>query len=202
MIRFTDNIFFRLMGRMADLVILNLLWLCCSLPVVTMGAATAALYSVMLRLVKNEEGYIFSGFFKAFRENFIQSTLLWILLLAGGIMLGVDLWILGLQPRLSWLRFPLVVLLCLILSISIYALALQARFENTVRNTLKNACILTFAKLPYTFLLLILTAGPVILTFSSLRSMAVGLIFWSLMGVSLVSYLNSQILRRIFDSLS
>ena len=92
MIRFTDNIFFRLMGRMADLVILNLLWLCCSLPVVTMGAATAALYSVMLRLVKMKKDIFFPAFSKPFGKILYKAPSFGYCCWQGGLCWG---WIYG-----------------------------------------------------------------------------------------------------------
>ena len=56
---------------------LSILWSICSIPVVTMGASTTALYSVTLKYVRGEEGYLTSSFFRAFRENFRQSTIVW-----------------------------------------------------------------------------------------------------------------------------
>src|SRR5699024_12157957 len=49
---------------------LNLLWLICSIPIFTIGASTSALYSVTLKIARNEDVIIHRQFFKAFRENF------------------------------------------------------------------------------------------------------------------------------------
>ena len=57
----TDNVVMRAMGKIADMICLNVLWLICCIPVITIGASTTALYTVMLRLVKDEEGYIFAA---------------------------------------------------------------------------------------------------------------------------------------------
>ena len=71
----TDNIVWRFLGRVADLVILNFLFLLCSIPIVTIGASWTALYSVTLKAVKNEESYIAKGFLKGLdvykRQEFI-----------------------------------------------------------------------------------------------------------------------------------
>ena len=64
----TDNVIVRALNKICDMVCLNVLWLICCIPVFTIGASTTALYTVMLKMVKNEEGYIFRGFFKAFKE--------------------------------------------------------------------------------------------------------------------------------------
>ena len=85
-----DNGVTRFLGKVADFMFLNLLWIVCSIPIITIGASTTAMYSVMLKLVKNEEGYIVKGFLKAFKENFRQSTLMWLLYLVFGIVIVVD----------------------------------------------------------------------------------------------------------------
>ena len=65
----TDSGIMRVLSKICDIVCLNVLWLVCSLPIITIGASTTALYTVMLKLVKNEEGYIFKGFLHAFKLN-------------------------------------------------------------------------------------------------------------------------------------
>ena len=71
----------RALSRVADLAILNVLWLVCSIPVVTMGASTTAFYSISMKMVRDEESYIIRGFFKAFKENFKQSLIVWLIFL-------------------------------------------------------------------------------------------------------------------------
>ena len=73
---------------------LNLLWFLCSIPVFTAGAATTALYDVTLRISRGEDPSLTSRFFRAFRENFRQSTILWLIMLALGILLSLDGYIL------------------------------------------------------------------------------------------------------------
>ena len=65
-----DSPFMRFLTKMADLIILNILYMICCIPIVTIGAASTALYTVSMKAVKNEESYIIRGYFKAFKENF------------------------------------------------------------------------------------------------------------------------------------
>lgn len=198
-----DNPVMSAIGRAADFIILNLLWVICSLPVITIGASTTALYTVMLKVVKNEEGYIARGFFKAFKENFRQSTLIWLVFLLLGIILILDFMALRLMPAeaAGVLQVLFLVMGALLISGAVYAFALQARFINTVKNTLKNAAILIFARLPYTVLIMILTIGPVIATFLTVKTMLIGFTIWLFVGVALVAWLNSFLLRSIFRKL-
>lgn len=202
-INWLENPIMQGIGRVADFVMLNLLWIICSLPIITIGASTAALYTVMLKLVKNEEGYIVKGFFKAFKENFKQSTIMELIFLVASVILVVDFSALKLMPEkmASYMWVFLVVMLCLLISTAVYAFSLQARFVNTVRNTLKNALILVFAKLPFTALLFLLTAGPVFVTFLNGQTLMIGILIWLFGGVALVVWLQSFILRHIYKKL-
>ena len=65
-----DNPVWRFIGKLGDLIILNVLWLITSIPIVTIGASTTALYYVTLKLVRDEDGYTIRSFFKSFKENF------------------------------------------------------------------------------------------------------------------------------------
>ena len=67
-----DNPLMRGLSRATDIVALNVLFLLCCVPVVTIGASAAALYSMTLKMVRNEEPSIWKGFFKAFREDLKQ----------------------------------------------------------------------------------------------------------------------------------
>ncbi len=199
----TDNVVMRGLGKMADFVILNILWIVCSIPIFTIGASTTAMYTVMLKIVKNEEGYIVRPFLKAFKENFKQSTVMWLILLLGGVIITADMIVSrGMQGTLRVVMQTFFLLAGIILvSISIYAFSLQARFVNTVKHTLKNAAILTIAKFPYTLLMLVITVGPVVLTLLTAQTLVIGSMAWMFIGVSLVCWLNSMLLRRIFTVL-
>ncbi len=198
-----DNPIMRGMGRLADFIILNLLWVVCSIPIITIGASTTALYTVMLKLVKNEEGYIAKGFLKAFKENFKQSTIIWIIFLLISIVFVVDFASIKLMSDKigGILQILFLFMGALLTAWMVYAFALQARFVNTVKNTLKNAMILVFAKLPFTVLIVLLTVGPVLMTFLTVRTLVIGVMVWFFAGVSLVAWLNSYLLRFVFKKL-
>ena len=72
----SDSILFKVLEKIADFVILNLLWAICCIPVVTIGASTTALYYVMLKMVRNEESHVAKMFFKAFKQNLKQGSIL------------------------------------------------------------------------------------------------------------------------------
>ena len=79
-----DNPFFRFISKLVDVIWLNILWLIFSIPMVTIGASTTAMFSVTMKMARDKEGYVFQGFWKAFKENFKQATIIWIILLIVG----------------------------------------------------------------------------------------------------------------------
>ena len=83
-----ESPFSQVLLKLAYSCYLNLLWLVCSIPVFTVGASTAALYSVTLKIVRDRDGNLTRQFFKAFRENFRQATVLWLILLGAGLFLA------------------------------------------------------------------------------------------------------------------
>ena len=89
-----ESPFSQVLLKLAYACYLNLLWFVCSVPVFTIGASTTALYSVTLKIVREREGDLTRQFFKAFRENFRQATVLWLILLGIGLFLAGDGYIL------------------------------------------------------------------------------------------------------------
>ena len=84
------SLFDRIFGFLGQLIALNLLWIVCSLPVITAGASTTALFYCTLKLHKDGDIRVLHDFFKSFKRNFRQSTLIWILMAAAGIFIYME----------------------------------------------------------------------------------------------------------------
>ena len=87
-----DSPFWSFMSRVADLVILNLLWLLFCIPVFTIGASTAAMYRVTLNMVRGEGGGVVRSFWASFKLNFKQGVLLFLILLIPTLLVTYELW--------------------------------------------------------------------------------------------------------------
>ena len=85
-----DSPIMRFLSRVCDIMILNILCIVFCIPIITAGASVTAMYTVTLKMVRGEESYIFKGFLKAFKENFKQSTIIWLILLVIGALLAFD----------------------------------------------------------------------------------------------------------------
>ena len=83
-----DSSLMRGLGRLFDYVVLNMLTILCSIPIVTLGASVTAMYDVMGRMMRDEERGVFGDFFRAFRSNFKKATVIWLILLVIGALLG------------------------------------------------------------------------------------------------------------------
>lgn len=164
-----DSPVMRFLGRVGDMMILNILVLICCIPIITVGAAFTAMHYVLLKMVRDEEGYLIRGFFKSFAQNFKQATLIWLLMLLVVAVYVGDSYIFG----YSGIAFPRALIIAVIaigitmLLVSMYVFPLLARFENTVRNTFKNAAVLTFANLPKTLLMALMYVLPLVISYYS-----------------------------------
>ncbi len=146
-----DSKFSQIMLKLCYGCYLNLLWIVCSLPVFTAGAATAALYDVTLRLAREEEPPLTARFFRAFRENFRQATVLWLILLGIGVLLGADGYILyhlykgttGMVSVICTLGLALIIVAAIAyVIVLLYVFPLVASVKNTNWAMLKNALLI------------------------------------------------------------
>lgn len=186
----------RVLNRVADLMILNLLMIVCCIPVITTGAAVTAMHYVILKMVRGEEGYLVKGFFKSFRENFKQATLIWLIMLVIiAVYIGDTVILL-----FSGLTFPkpltiaVIAVGIIIALIAMYVFPLLARFENTIRNTIKNAALIAVGNLPKTILMAVIYVLPLVVVYFSSYAM----LFVFLFGISVPAYGAAWLYSNIF----
>ena len=194
-----QHIIIRILTHIFDFILLNILWLLTSIPVVTLGAATAALYSVMMSVAEKKEGYIIKDYWKAFCRNFKQSTVVWILLLFLGACLWFDLTFIGVVPGL-FRQIGTVVLGAVLIFYfmeCIFVFPLIAKFENSTGNMIKNALLIPVSRLPYALMILLMTGAAIMVTFFNQMTIMIGAAIWSAIGVSVLSYANSLLLVKM-----
>ena len=80
------------MRRIGDFMLLNVLWIICSLPIVTIGVSTSAYYYCMLKIVRDTDSGIVGMFFHSFKDNLKQGTVLTEILMAVAAFFGLDFW--------------------------------------------------------------------------------------------------------------
>lgn len=184
------------LGRVCDIMILNVLVIVFSIPVFTAGAAITAAYSVAYKMVKNEESYIVKGFWKAFKENFKQSTVIWLIFLAVFMILFFDYRIIFFsEVELNKLvQYGVLAVTAIIAMGFSFVFPIQARFSNTVKNTIKNAFLMAISHLPSAILFVVSYAVPVLLFYFLPQILPVIL----MLGCGLLPYLKSFLFLKIF----
>lgn len=186
----------RFLNRVADLLILNLLALFMCLPVITAGASLTAMHYVLLKMVRDEEGYIAKSFFRSFKRNFLQATVIWLIFAA--------LWVLTISNLIMivqgsgrfpiWLPAAALFAALILLIVMLYTFAMLSRYDNTVFQTLFNAFSLAFSNLPRSLEMLAILIVPVILV---LRFPVI-LPFFVLFGLSAPGYACAMVYEPIF----
>lgn len=184
------------LGRVCDIMILNVLVIVFSIPIFTAGAAITAAYSVAYKMVKNEESYIVKGFWKAFKENFLQSTAIWIIFLCVFIILLFDYRIMfssGMELN-DLVKYGVIAVTAILLMGFSFVFPIQARFSNTVKNTIKNSFLMALSHLPSAILFVASYIIPVLLFYFVPQILPVIL----MLGCGLLPYLKSFLFLKIF----
>lgn len=186
----------RCLNCIGNLIILNLLTMVCCLPLFTIGAAMTALYTETMRMARKEEGSIVKEYFRAFRDNFKQATILWLIFGSLMVFMAFDIYILK-SVSGQFGQMYRIVLFVIILGFAIeciHVFAVQARFENTPVQTAKNALLFAVGHFPQAVLMLAVTICPLLLLSVSFRFVSV--VF--LLGLSGPAYLAGIYFRSIF----
>lgn len=192
--------FWRFMSRVADLVIVNAYWLICSLPVVTIGASTSALYCVTLHMVRGEGGGVTRMFFSAFKQNLRQGLALFFILLLPVVLVVYEVWLYvsGAVEQTLWMSVVFCMPAILVALITGYVYPLLAQFDNSVKNTLKNACLLAVGNLPFSIVMALLNLSAPLLFLFATSFFIRTCVFWLLLGGAVIALINSYLLRRVF----
>ncbi|MFQ7574757.1 MAG: YesL family protein [Lachnospira sp.] len=188
--------FFKALTKAGDFLILGLIMVIFSLPIITIGASVTSAFYVGMKLVRDEEGYVFKGFIKSFKMNFKQSLIIELIIALLGAILFTDIRICLMWSAKeggivsSLLLYTSIGFMLVLIAVTMYVFPMLAKFSNTVFGTLKNALLLCMHHLPQTFIMLMGTVG---LTYFSLMYFTAFII-----TIPVMLYIDSYILARIF----
>lgn len=157
-----DNPIWRFVGRIWDLFILNILWIVCSIPIVTFGASTTAMYYCTLKIARDRDsGGIFSMFFHSFKDNILQSTIIWVIMAIIGGILFFDIRFFSVYAPINNTVIKMIVftitcfLIMLWMFIFLYVFPIQAKFINPIKQTFKLALFMSVKHLVRTVIMLV-----------------------------------------------
>lgn len=190
-----------LLGRIGDLVLVNLLFLVCCIPVITIGSSLTALYYSTLKMAKGSSSSAVKDFTTSFKSNFRQSTAVWLVLLLIGIIAGFDIAVFrGNDTLLARSGLILSAVTMILLAVTaLYIFPVIAAFDNTTKNLLRNSIIFAVTHFPATILMLLITGLPILLTALDTGRFAIYAFIWFFLGASLITLSNSYILMKIFS---
>lgn len=163
-----DSPFMSFLGKAVEYMLICLLCLVFSLPIFTIGAALTAEYYVGMKLIRGEETPFFKAYIKSFRDNFKQSTFIWIVELLIGSFLAMDWYLIykiGGENFNMVLRVLLAILTAYFIMASFAIFALIARFEMTTKEAIKGALAYTYVNVPRMFFIVVLTVFPTVAAF-------------------------------------
>lgn len=192
-----DGKLFRFGTKLTDLMIVNVLTMICCIPIFTIGPAITAMHYVLLRIYRDEEGYIVKSYFKSFKQNFKQATLIWLIYLGVILVVALDAWIIakgGLEIG-KFFKYGLVFIGVLGTFSLSWVFVLQSRYENPIKATIKNSFIVSVANFFKTVMMLIMLLVPVLLILIS--EVTLPIVFF--LGLSVPGLLQCLVYSKIFD---
>ena len=194
----SDGWFSRFFG---DIIIVNILFILCSIPIVTMGASMSAMYFTLLKKQRTgENGGVVKLFFKGFKDNFKQSTISWLLFLLISFIFTLDFNLFGKGgPQENKLMYyTSVVLMILTCFIAIYLFPVISAFKNTLKNLLLQSIYLAAKNFIFTIVILVLYTLPAYVLLSSTQVFMVGIFVFIVCGFGLIAYVSSFMFLKAF----
>lgn len=198
-----DSKFGQLFLKLAYGCCLNVLWLICCLPIVTIGASTTALYYTSFKIAKDEGSYITTMFFRSFKQNFKQATIIWLIMLVTGLVIVADAVLLGRLRATSTGTVAVIwtlLLACIFACMIAYAIVLTYIFpllsiaSNTTANMFKNAFLIGTHYLFVTILVFFIHYAMFFLVVNVFTPLII-------FGEGLCAVISAHMLLRIFRPL-
>lgn len=197
-----DGVVYEAITKFTNMVLLSLCWLVFSIPIVTIGASTAALYSVCFKMLKDEDRHICRQFFSYFKSNFKQATLSWLILLPIGLVIAYFIYLYfwgmpSVEGAADFFAIGILIAAAVYVITLTYVFACAARYENTPFQTVKNGLFIGLRFIGRTFILLLITAAIMFFALWNYTTMIIGV----LLAPSVLCYVHGSFIIKIFEKL-
>ncbi len=163
-----DSPLIQTINKIVDCVFVSLLWLIFSIPIITFGASTAALYYTVNKVIRHHRSSVFKEFWRSFKESFKQSTIVWLLMLVAYYILGVDCIFIYKKAVAGtasiYLMIPFLLTAVFVTIWFIYVLATISRFQNNLKAIMKNSAFFVIRHLLRSILLIIIFAASAVVS--------------------------------------
>ena len=192
----------KFLTALCNLILANLLFIITSLPVVTIGASITSLYRVTFKIFNGDEVGVWRDFFDSFKGNFKKATIIWIPYLIINAFFLFELYLVfgGLQGTEPWMNVPIIIVMAVLLCVALYVFPLLSMFENTIKETIRNAALLALGNLPTTILIAVIHIGiGYVLILQNLWSVAVFSLL-VLCGFAVVAIVCTVFLNKVIPA--
>lgn len=153
------------MNIFADCLLASVLWIFTSIPIITIGASSTALYFTVNKCIRNERSYVWKEYFPAFKSAFKKSTLTWLIFLVLAVFLFLDVnlmkQVLQQESPLGTLYYFFLVLSAVALAWAFYVFPYMARFEGGIREVLQKTFVFMIVNMGWSALLVVIFAACV-----------------------------------------
>jgi uncharacterized membrane protein YesL len=181
-----------------NLIFVNFCFVITCIPIITIGASLTAMNRITIKILLGENPPVFSEYFRSFKNNFKQSTVIWLILAAitGFFVWEIYLINTALPPEYTWTQYPIYFLLLAVFSCMAYAFPIIAWFDENNRQVIKYSLLLSLANIPSTIFFAIITLALGLVTYVY---PVLVLSLMCFMGFALVAFMESIFLNRIFE---
>lgn len=193
-----DNFFFRFMGKLFDVVALNLVFIIVCIPIVTIGPAISALYYASVKSIRRDRSYPIKEFFKAFKRDFKQSFIVGLILVLAAAIIYVDIRFVVdyIKNDFTAMRYVYLVIGLVISFISVYIFPLISRFSLKISGLFRLSFYLAIRHLLTTIVSIILLFGGFVLVYISA---GLALLFVPVLVNLLISIMMEKVLIKCMD---
>ena len=197
-----DSLASKFLTSVCNLILVNILFIITCIPIITIGASICGLYKVLFEILNKEEVGVFSDYLKEFKRCFGKATVVWIPMVVITLFFALEIyWILaGLAGTAQWMMVPILLVEVLICCLGIYYFPLLAIFDNTAKESLKNAVLLGIGNLPTTIMIFMI---HFVLFILMARGTPLSVVLGSLavfMGIATVELLCAFFIRRVIPA--
>ena len=190
----------RFLTALANLIIVNFLFIITCIPVITIGASITSLYRITIAILAGDNPSVWKDYLTCFKNNFLKATLFQLLYTALTAFFLFEIFMVNnmMDPEYYWAAYPAYFFLAVIFSSSVYSFPLLAWFEESFKQYLKNSVLLAITNIPVTLMIIVITGGLAFLVYQfTVTSLSI-LVF---MGFSTIAMFYSLFFKRIFEKL-
>lgn len=190
----------RFLTALANLILVNFIFIITSIPVFTLGASVTALYRITIAIIAGDNPSVIKDYWKSFKENFLKATGLFLFYCATTAFFLFEIYMVRtmMDPEYGWSSYPAYFFLCLIAASSFYAFPLLAWFHESFPQLLKNSILIAITNLPITIMYIVISAG---LAYVCYQFPTITLSIMIFIGISGLAVFYSVFLKRIFKKL-